>query len=207
MKIKDERDELEQLLNSSNSNLQENVIHASDTPELTIEDTMNVNFDEIKQESIVEARQIIINSMGFALTENMINENSIIQSKMEVDIFSLSGMLYQLRCNEAMQRALMEEVKHGAMHPRYFEVFSGLSKTIGDLNKQLLQTVEVIKNGYKDIKLDIKEKQTESLNPGNSSNLLPTNDGGLVSYGTKELIQQVKKLNDDKRIDSEKIDE
>jgi hypothetical protein len=43
-----------------------------------------------------------------------------------------------------------------------------------------------------------KEKQTESLNPGNSSNLLPTNDGGLVSYGTKELIQQVKKLNDDK---------
>ena len=68
-------------------------------------------------------------------------------------------MVYQLRTNEAMQKALMMEVDRGMINPRMFEVFSGLSKTIAEINKQLLGTVEAIKSTYKDIKNDIREKR------------------------------------------------
>jgi hypothetical protein len=91
-------------------------------------------------------------------------------------MISLSGMLYQLEVNKTMQTALMEEVRSGAMHPRMFEVFGGLSKTIGELNKQLLQTVEAIKVTYRDLKDDIRER----------------NQKGLLTLGTKELIKKTK---------------
>jgi hypothetical protein len=194
MKVRDERDELEKLLNGSQENIEHN-IPTDNSPELQLESTMDVDFDEVRKSCDIEAKQIILNSIGFSLSDDMINNNNIIQSKMNVDIFSLSGMLYQIKCNESMQKALMEEVKRGALHPRMFEVFYGLSATIANLNKQLLQTVEVIKNGYKDIKSDIKEKETETLGPVNSgnNNLLTNGNGDIISYGSKELIRNVKK--------------
>ena len=42
------------------------------------------------------------------------------------------------------------------VNARMFEVFAGMSKTIGELNKQLIQTVEAIKETYKTFKNDVK---------------------------------------------------
>jgi len=93
-----------------------------------------------------------------------------------------------------MQVALMNEVDKGLIHPRMFEVFSGLSKTIADINKQLIGTVEAIKSTYKDVKNDITEKRNESLGPSQGPNgMITQGDGGVVTMGTKELIRQVAK--------------
>ena len=194
MKVKDERDKLEGLLEASSDKIADDVPTPGNIPEELEQSTMGIDFDELRDKCNTEARIMINNAIGFILPEEMIKGNAYLKNKVEVDVMSLAGMIYQLRANEAMQKAMMEEVDRGFMHPRMFEVFSGLSKTIAEINKQLLGTVEAIKMTYKDVKNDIKEQQTEALGGGDSmGGMLQQGDGGVVSMGTKELINSIKK--------------
>jgi hypothetical protein len=194
MKVKDERDKLEGLLEASSDKIADDVPTPGNIPEELEQSTMGIDFDELRDKCNTEARIMINNAIGFILPEEMIKGNAYLKNKVEVDVMSLAGMIYQLRANEAMQKAMMEEVDRGFMHPRMFEVFSGLSKTIAEINKQLLGTVEAIKMTYKDVKSDIKDQQTEALGGGDSmGGMLQQGDGGVVSMGTKELINSIKK--------------
>jgi len=202
MKITEERKKLESLLNSSSDKIMDDVPVPGHIPEeLHGEPTMGVDFAELKNTCNDEARLMINKAISFILTPEMIADTVYIADKLEVDVMSLSGMIYQLRVNEAMQKALMTEVDRGMINPRMFEVFSGLSKTIADINKQLLGTVEAIKSTYKEIKNDIREKQTDALGPHQDEHgMITQGDGGVVTMGTKELINRGKKppqLNED----------
>jgi hypothetical protein len=191
----DERNKLESLLNASSEKIMDDVPVPGHIPEeLHTEPIMGLDFDELKGKCNDEARVMINNSIGFILTPAMIKDNKYIANKLEVDIMSLGGMIYQLRANEAMQKALMMEVDRGMINPRMFEVFGQLSGKIGDINKQLLGTVEAIKSTYKDIKNDIREKETDAIGPHqDESGMITQGDGGVVTLGTKELINSFKK--------------
>jgi len=207
MKVKDEREKLEQLLEESKEKITEDVPVPGNIPdELQAQPTMGINFSDLKDTCNNEARIMLNNAIGFILPEEMILDNEYLKNKLEVDIMSLSGMLYQLRANEAMQKAMMEEVDRGFMHPRMFEVFSGLSKTIAEINKQLIGTVEAIKLTYKEVKNDIREQQTEALGSSSTDGqgMITQGDGGVVSVGTGELLRHVKK---EKRKTSEDIED
>lgn len=195
MKINDERERLESLLNESPEKIADNVPVPGNIPEeLQTQSTMGIDFADLKEQCNNEARIMLNNSIGFILPPEMIEGNEYLKNKLEVDIMSLAGMLYQLRANEIMQKAMMEEVDRGFMNPRMFEVFSGLSKTIAEINKQLIGTVEAIKLTYKDVKNDIREKQTDALGGGvNNQGMITQGDGGVISMGTKELINNMKK--------------
>ena len=195
MKVQEERDRLEGLLDTASDTIMGNIPIPGDIPtELRGEPTMGVNFAELRVTCEGEARIMLNNAIGFILPTEMILDNEYLKNKLEVDIMSLSGILYQLRISEVMQVALMNEVDRGLTNPRMFEVFSGLSKTIADINKQLLGTVEAIKSTYKDIKNDVNEKRTDALGTSQSgNNMLTSGDGGIVTLGTKELINKLKK--------------
>jgi hypothetical protein len=210
MNTKDERKKLEDLLLTSSEKITDNVPIPGNIPEeLKITSTMGLDFNELKKECNDEARIMLNNSIGFILPPEMIKGNKYLKNKLEVDIMSLSGMLYQLKANEAMQKAMMEEVDKGFMHPRMFEVFGGLSKTIAEINKQLIGTVEAIKLTYKEVKNDIREKETDALGTSkNYSGMITQGDGAVISMGTKELINNIKKnpkLTDDNIKDIKEI--
>lgn len=194
MKVKEERDKLESLLNGSPSKISNAVPEDGEVAaELQTEPTIDVDFDDLKTQCDNEARKMILASVEFILSDTMILENPYIGKKLEVDVESLGGMIYQLRSNETMQKALMEEVKKGMMHPRMFEVFGQLSKTIAELNKQTLSTVEAIKSTYKDLKIDIRENETEAIGPGQSNSSTMIGQGNsVVTLGTKDLIKSSK---------------
>jgi len=197
MKIKDERDELKKMLNNSPKEINKNVPESGETiPGLQAEPVTDVNFDELKLKCEVDARIMITNAISFIIPQDMIENNSYLQNKLEVDVISLASMIYQLRTNEVMQKALIDQVNLGMVNARMFEVFSGMSKTIGELNKQLIQTVEAIKETYKTFREDVKEKRTEALGPSTQgpTGMLTTGDGSVVTRGTKELINNVKRL-------------
>jgi len=188
MRIRDERSELEAIINSSPEKIGNEVIDAS---ELKMDPTFTLDFDELQKICDRKAKKLIYTVTGFMLSDELVRENPYFKNKMQVDVISLAGMLYQLEVNKTMQTTLMEEVRSGATHPRMFEVFGQLSKTIGELNKQLLQTVEAIKMTYRDLKDDVREKnQSMALGEGN----LQRNDKGIIALGTKELIRETKKL-------------
>jgi hypothetical protein len=195
MKIIEEADELQKMIDAADDRLDKNVISPGNAvPELMMEPRFTMDFRKIHKECDTKAKKMIKSATGFVLTDEAIKKDPYLKDKMRVDVLSLSGMLYQLRVNEMMQETLMEEVRSGATHNRNFEVFGQLSKTIGDLNKQLLQTVEAIKSTYKDIRFDAKEKENELRAIGPGQNGMVRNGRGLVSLGTKELIRETKKL-------------
>lgn len=195
MKTSDEREKLEKLIEAAPDKISEDVPVPGNIPEeLQTQSVMGLDFKELRSQCEDEARIMLNHAIGFILSEDMIEGNMYLKNKLEVDVLTLSGMLYQLRANEAMQKAMMEEVDRGFMHPRMFEVFGQLSKTIAEINKQLVQTVEALKVTYKDIKSDIREKQHEALGPArNNQGMIEHGDGGVVSMGTKELINRSKR--------------
>lgn len=194
MKIIDEREELEKILNDSRENISRNVANPdANLDYLGSAPLIGIDFDNLKKECEKEARIMLLNAISFIIPTDMNEENTYLKNKLEVDIMSLSGMIYQLKSNEIVQKTLMEQINSGAAHPRMFEVFSEMSQTIGNLNKQLLQTTEAIKETYKNFKQDVKEKRTEAIGPStNSMGMLTTGNGSIITRGTKELINSVK---------------
>jgi hypothetical protein len=206
MKIKDERNELENMLKNSSGQIG-NSAPVADASALQMDPTFDIDYENRRKNCQRRARRMIKQATGLMISDDAVKNNPYLRSKMQVDIISLSGMLYQLELNEVMQQSLMEEVRMGSAHPRMFEVFGNLSKTIGDLNKQLLQTVEAIKMTYKDIKGDLLEKQEEmkALESGQTSGVF-RNKEGLVSIGTKNLIKEARKLKHQNKEDDSKDD-
>ena len=189
MKISQEREALEKMINQSPESIDKN--SPTNTPELAMEPAFDIDFNKLQKNCDQRARKRIHNVTGFLLSDELVKENPYLRNKMQVDVISLGGMLYQLEVNKTMQTTLMEEVRAGALHPRMFEVFGQLSKTIGELNKQLLQTVEAIKITYRDLKEDIREKNQDLAALGEG---LIKNERGIIAFGTKELIKETKKL-------------
>lgn len=209
MKARDERKELEKLIEKSPTGIDGHVPDKKDVPELETDPLMDVNFEDLKSTCDEEARIMINNAISFLIPEDMILNNEYLKNKLEVDIISLAGMIYQLRTNEVMQKALIDQVNSGAANPRMFEVFGKLSQIIAELNKQLIQTVEAIKETYKSFKNDIREQRTEALGPQSNgpSGMITTGDGGVITRGTGELIKKVKKLKKEKANNKEYLDE
>ncbi len=197
MKAKDEREELRKLLDKSPDEIKDNVpTNAENIPGLKAEPVTDVDFNELREKCEQEAEIMLKNAIKFIIPEDMIESNEYLENKLKVDIISLSGMIYQLRTNEVMQKALIDQVNLGMVNARMFEVFTGRSKAIGELNKQLIQTVEALKETYKSFREDVKEKRTEALGPqAGPKGMITTGDGGVITRGTKELINRVKTLN------------
>ena len=211
MKIREERKELEDMLENSPKKITKNVaVPGENIIELQGEPLIDVNFADLRAQCDNDARIMLNNAIAFVIPPDMVENNAYLKNKLEVDIISLSGMIYQLRTNEVMQKTLMDQVNLGMVHPRMFEVFAGMSKVIGELNKQLLQTTEAIKETYRNFKNDVKEQRNEALGPQTNGpmGMLTTGDGSVVTRGTKELINHVKKLKNEKNnINTEYIDE
>jgi len=189
MKIKDEREELEKMINQSSGKIGND---PQDIPEMGMEPAFDTDFEKVQKECTRKARKMIGHATGFMLSDELVRDNPYLRNKMDVDVISLAGMLYQLEVSKTMQTALMEEARAGALHPRMFEVFGSLTKTISELNKQLLQTVEAIKITYRELKIDIREKNQDMA--ALSEGKLTKTDKGIISLGTKELINQTKRL-------------
>lgn len=190
MKISQEREQLEKMISQSSEKIGNEPIE--NISELNSGPAFDANFDDIQKECEKRAKKLIRNATGLMLSDEMVKQNPYLKNKMQLDVISLSGMLYQLQVNETMQKTLMEEVRNGAMHPRMFEVFSGLSKTISEINKQLLQTVEAIKSTYRDLRNDINEKTNNDKILEESS--ITINNKGILTMGTKQLINETKRL-------------
>jgi hypothetical protein len=197
MRVKDERKELQELLNNSPSTININVPDASvNIPGLQGMPLIDVDLKKLNKKCEREARIMMKNAVLFMVPQDMIESNEYLKNKVEVDIMSLAGMIYQLRINQTVQNTLTQQISSGLIHARYFEVFAGMSKTIGELNKQLIQTVEAIRNTWRSFKDDVKEQRTEALGPStnNISGMLTTSTGSVITRGTKELINNVKRI-------------
>ncbi|MGL5692048.1 MAG: hypothetical protein ACRDD8_14695 [Bacteroidales bacterium] len=203
-KPKDERKLLENLLFSSNTN-NINGDEVPNTETLVMANLFDDDLIELQKQCEKDAKSLVEQSIRHIFTKKLIREHSYIKDKIKIDIEVLSGILYQDRCARIMQRTLMNEIRLGAASPRNFEVFSNMSKTIAENNKQLLATVEAIKATYNNILTDISQKEQLLINEGSTKSLSASNgpsenpsddvrvsEKGVSSVGSKGIIEMIK---------------
>lgn len=193
MTAKEERDKLEKLIENAEVHLEKNTPSKNDIPELESGPTFDLDYDKLQKQCDKKARKLLKSATGLMIGDDLVDGNSYLKEKVQTDLISLSGMLYQMEVTKILQRDLIEEVRHGAKHPRMYEVFSTLGKTISENNKQLLQTVEAIKETYINLRQNIEERREEvkSLTDGGG---LQRNSQGLLAMGSRELINETKKI-------------
>jgi hypothetical protein len=192
MKAKEERDKLEKLIEGAEDTLRGNTPNPLDIPELQSEPTFDIDYDQLQKDCDKQAKKLLKGATGLMIGDEMTKGNSYLKEKIKTDVISLAGMLYQMELFKTIQKDMMEEVKHGAKHPRMYEVFTTVGKNISENNKQLLQTVEAIKETYINLKQNIMERNDDAKKIGDGG--LQRTDSGLIAMGSRELIQDAKRL-------------
>ena len=110
MKLKEEREELKKMLDNAPKEINANVPNkVDDLPGLSAEPVTDVDFQELRTKCEEEAEIMLKNAIKFIIPEDMI-DSEYLRNKLKVDTLSLAGMIYQLRTNEVMQKALIDQV-------------------------------------------------------------------------------------------------
>ena len=192
MKAREERDKLEEMIQMTESHLESNTPDPDEIPELEQEPTFNIDYDKLQKDCDRQAKKLLKNATGLMIGDELTKNNSYLKDKIKTDVISLGGMLYQMEIKKIMQKDLMEEVRHGSKHPRMYEVFANLGKVISEDNKQLIQTVEALKETYITLRqnIDYRNEEVKQISGG----VQDDGTGGLITMGSRDMIDEAKKL-------------
>ena len=209
--IKSDRKDFEMLLNgivplvdaSGNALPQGTVVKppcvdsSANADDFTVQKQFEFDYEGTKKTLRKRARKTLANIVEHILPEDMMNEEYV-KDKMEQDINTLADLYFQVELNSVMQRSLVENVSRGNTMPRMYEVFSGFTDRMQALNKQIVSTEQQIRRTYTDIKMEIRERNTEmaaALN-GLQQNALengPVQGQGIIVSSSKQLIEMARK--------------
>ncbi len=190
MNAKEERERLDRMISEGQDvALSGNVPTPGEIPELIQAPTFEIDYDLVQKNCDKRAKKLLKNATGLFIGDEMVKGNPYLRDKLKTDIDILGGMLYQMEVKKVMQRDLMEEVRHGNKAARMYEVFGSLGKVISEDNKQVLQTVEAIKETYISLKMNIEDRNDEmkQLAGGDKE------DDKLLSMGSRGMINSAKK--------------
>lgn len=197
--IKQDRKDFEMLLNGIAPSTDPTIIPASvpvtptvdgANPGFTPEKMFDFDYDGTKKGLRKKARKTLLNIIKHILPDDLLEEDYI-KDKMEQDTDTLADLYMQLEVNNVMQRSLVDSVSRGNSMPRMYEVFGQLSDKIQALNKQIVSTEQTIRKTYIDLKMEIRDKQSEAGGQACQQNTLMPGQSTTVS-SSKQLIEMAK---------------
>lgn len=189
----DERKELEELIKESGESLDNLTKEAMDLAPKS--QPIVFNHEEIEENSIQEATDIVESSAKFYLEEDVIKEEHYIQQKINADVITMTDMIKQSKVAEYAIFKMIQQIDEGNMHPRQFEVLSGFQRSKLELTKTIAQYVVMMENNFKNIKEDYKNKKNE--NTLDSDYDEEDNEEERVERGTRSFMQRVRGAVDD----------
>ena len=157
-----------------------------------VERQFDFDYDGTKKILRKKARKTLTNIVKHIIPEEML-EDDYIKDKMEQDIDTLSGLYYQLELNTVMQRSIVENVSRGNTMPRMYEVFTGMTDRMEAINKQIVSTEQQIRRTYLDLKIEIRERENESIAADSQQKRLEAGGtGNVIVSSSKQLIEMAK---------------
>ena len=193
MKIKEEQEMLSNMLDQNIEATSSNLPTDPPADTLTPEPVFTIDYKKLKKKATSKAKKLLKQALLHIMPLEVIESNEFVKDKMQLDIITLSGMIYQLEINQIMQEKLSEEISKGMTTPRMFETFNDASRTNMEANKQLIATIEVLKQGYKGINFEIRERKEQDALPAgnNDTKSLIGHDGSRTYFGGKGLISEL----------------
>lgn len=177
------KDEIETLL--SNCNTEE--FSDSIIDEQLMEETKikcPYDFEQISEDFTDKARNITDSLLEYYVELGIVEKNSYVKNKKELDTLNISNMFFQIKTLKITITKLMEEITTGNTHPRLIEVFGQLQDKLRALTQTQANYMLFLEETYKKI---------NSENPANveSGAKLETNkkEGEFfITVGTKNMV-------------------
>jgi hypothetical protein len=153
-----------------------------------IQSEFHLNYDEVTATSETKAKEIVLSIANFYLDNDVLKNDPYVNQKMQLDVLSISNLLFQMVTSEHAIKILLREIDNGNFHPRMFEVLGGLQKSKMEIVKHLKQVEIIMENNYKGLMIEYDNKNTNyNLNHENQEEEHSNNS----QIGTKALLKQM----------------
>lgn len=201
--IKEQRVELEKLLNMGNSQPVPQSIDNAPIEDLNPEPLFDIDYEKEMRILRKKARLTLNKIIRLSIPEKF-RDNDYIMDKKEQDIQTLSALYWQERYMIIMQQSMGETIRLGGGSPRYFEVFAAYTNQIQSLQKQIMSTESILRKTYTELKFDV---QSQILDEGGELLAIPGKQNDkLLNTGSKDMINKIKtetfnKIQNNKSID------
>ncbi|MCK9575392.1 MAG: hypothetical protein WC979_00950 [Candidatus Pacearchaeota archaeon] len=204
-----EREELEQMLQSSSDNLESLTEEAK---KLSLKHKpITLDYQGIMTSSNSEAMDIVGANAMFYLNEEIIDTEEYIQQKMRSDVATMSDLIRQSKVAEYSIIKMLEQIEEGNMQSRQFEVLSGFQRSKLELTKAIANYVVVMENNYKAIKEDYRVKREENTKdiPHSEVEGEGGGDADMTTRGTRGLMEKIREELDrkDRELNSKKLND
>lgn len=153
-----------------------------------------MHFEKVKEESSKKAEEMVDSIIKFYLDKSMYSTEEgkvYLQNKRDIDVLTVSNLIFQMRTAEYAITKLLEEIDNGNIHPRQFEVLASLQKSKMEIVKYLSIINIQLENNYKIIR-----QEYNSIYQNDSDD-----DALIGGIGTKGLLRQIKDQVDNKKED------
>lgn len=152
------------------------------------------NYGKLKDKATKKAEKTIDSLLKFYLDQDIIDNDEYVKAKRNMDVMTMSSLIYQLQAGERALTTLLESIDNGEVTARMFEVLGTLQKSMLDIiksqNMYLMSAEESTKRIARDAEIYHQRSATQQ---GNKS----INSGGgdsqneNIQKGTKALLAKI----------------
>lgn len=197
-KIKEMTNELENLVNLTNSSPVNTSIDEGLPEELEVEPAFEIDYSKEKRNCRKKARKDIVFLVSSIVPIDVINSD-IIQNKINQDADQLGKLYWQQNMIEIIQQTNMDSLAKGNISPRMFEAFTQLSKNHSDIAKQIADFQVTMRRNYNEMKYDVRSKAEDdkmlTIGPtnGNTINMIESTHKAdePMFLGTKDIVNEI----------------
>lgn len=189
MKIKEEAQELQALLNATKPEAPATTVVDSTPEELEPEPLFEINYEKCKRSFTQKAKNSIKKIVRAVIKNPDAVDMDFVKDKIEQDAEQLGFLYHQQKLHELTQQAGLESVRTGNVSPRMLEVIATVGKNLMDISKQIADFQISIKENYAKIKFDSIEDR------GFSGGMLADSPEGSKELEDKNIYIGSKSLN------------
>jgi len=200
---KKERDETRKSLDDLlNLDTKEDLSSPDSEVQKVLPEKVKTDYTKVRNDTADKAKKVLDKMLRFYLSQEIIEEDEYVQSRIEIEKWTLSKLMNVLETSEMAMTKMLERIDDGEMHPRMFEVLSNLQKNILDIVKaqtlQLIASEETIKKLSRDV--DVFKPEFSQKRP--TENTATKTQQGLSVRGTRDLMKNLQESNKNEPIEN-----
>lgn len=169
-------------------------------PEFNSHEAIDLPSVSIKAEST--AKKLMNSLLKIYLSSDIINNNEYVKAKSSLDKMTLKILIGQIQKTEHALDTMISNIDLGEMHPRMFEVYGGLQKTLLELLKHQTLHLHAMEESTKKIKSDID--LYSDMKPVESKK--SSSNNGKTNRGTRSIMMDLQSDIESERNKTEDID-
>lgn len=161
------------------------------------------NYGKLKDKATKKAEKTIDSLLKFYLDQDIIDNDEYVKAKRNMDVMTMSSLIYQLQAGERALTTLLESIDNGEVTARMFEVLGTLQKSMLDIiksqNMYLMSAEESTKRIARDAEIyhqrsATQQQENKSINSGKGDS-----QNENIQKGTKGLLAKIQEANKEQK--------